>query len=132
MGSLLAKLWSSWSHLEELRRIGCLVLDRVLRLQFLFCSVWCMALFATWYENVLHATLVDRGVVRASIRRIKFTICEIVHPLRNYYLLIETTMCCRYRERLTVISMAYSLGSLSKWAGRPFFDSCYYLVIIRA
>ncbi|KAB2613425.1 hypothetical protein D8674_035741 [Pyrus ussuriensis x Pyrus communis] len=28
-GSLLAKHWSSWSHLEELRRMGCLVLHGV-------------------------------------------------------------------------------------------------------
>ena len=53
-------------------------------------------------------------------------------PLGSYYLLIETIMCCRYCVRPTVIWMVYSLGSSSKWAGRPIYDSCYCLVIVGA
>ena len=41
-------------------------------------------------------------------------------------------MCGRYCGQLIVISIAYSFGSLSKWAGRPVCDSCYILVIVGA
>ena len=90
MSSLLAKHWSSWSHLEELRRIECLVLDRVLRRQFLFCSVWGMALCVTWYESLYRQHWFTGSIVNWYSKDKIYDVGDCASS-GNYCLLIETT-----------------------------------------
>lgn len=110
--------------------IGCLVLDRVLRRQFLFCLVWVWH-YCDMVLEFLRVTLVVRGVVRACIRRIEFTTCEIIHPQEITACLSRQQMCDRYHGRPTGISIAYLLGSLSKWAGRFVYSSwCRFRIVL--
>ena len=130
MGSLLAKHWSSWSLLEELRRLVCLILVRVLWRQFLFCSVW-VRHFLRHGTRVLQAILVSRGVLWTGIRKIEFSTREIVHPQQIIACLSRQRMCDRYHGRPTVVLKTYSLDSLSKWAGRFVFSSWHGFAIVR-
>ena len=118
--SELAKHWSSWSHLEELRRMWCLVLDKFLRLQFLFCSIWVWHFLRPGTRVFYGQLLVGRWVLWIGIWRIEIA-CEIVHHWEINACLSRQWMCDRYHRRPTIVSITYSLGSLSKWASSPVY-----------